>query len=131
MARPETYSDRDVLIGVVVAGVFVFVISGLVGHFGAPSGSRWELTSILGTALGTTLLAGATGFLAYSTGATFARLCGWQTSRRPRSMLRCSQSLSTSSSAPAPSARPTSSPMSQESLMALGSSRMRSSKSAR
>ena len=67
MTRPETYSDRDVLIGVVVAGVFVFVISGLVGHFGAPSGSRWELTSILGTALGTTLLAGATGFLAYST----------------------------------------------------------------
>jgi hypothetical protein len=65
--KRETYSDRDVFIGVIAAGVGVFVLSFLVGYFGPKPGFQWELASIFGTALGTTLLAGATGFLAYST----------------------------------------------------------------
>jgi hypothetical protein len=46
----------------VVAGLSV-----LVGFAGPNEGFQWELASIFGTALGTTLLAAATGALAYST----------------------------------------------------------------
>jgi hypothetical protein len=67
MPMLETYSDRDVLIGVGVAAVCVFVVSGFIGYLAAEPGQRWQLASIFGTALGTTLLAGATAALAYST----------------------------------------------------------------
>lgn len=45
----------------------VVLLSVFVGFKGPKSGFQWELASIFGTALGTTLLAAATGALAYST----------------------------------------------------------------
>jgi hypothetical protein len=49
--------------------VGVVILSWLVGRAGAPNGVRfdWQLASVFGTALGTTLLAAATGWLAWST----------------------------------------------------------------
>jgi hypothetical protein len=53
----------------VVALGIVFVLSVVVGFVGATGHERfsWELASIFGTALGTTLLALSTGWLAWST----------------------------------------------------------------
>jgi hypothetical protein len=61
--------DRPVLRVAAALLVAVFALSVLVGFVGAPHGERfsWELTAIWGTALGTTLLAAATGWLAWST----------------------------------------------------------------
>jgi hypothetical protein len=62
-------SDKPALIVACVALVAVFAASALVGWIGAPHDKTfsWELASIFGTALGTTLLAAATGWLAWST----------------------------------------------------------------
>jgi hypothetical protein len=62
-------SDGRALVVALVALVVVFAASALVGFVGAPHGERfsWELASVFGTALGTTLLAAATGWLAWST----------------------------------------------------------------
>jgi hypothetical protein len=62
-------SDRPALIVVALALVGVVLLSWLVGRVGAPKGERfdWHLASVFGTALGTTLLAAATGWLAWST----------------------------------------------------------------
>jgi hypothetical protein len=56
------------LVGWVSAFLLVVIgLSILVGYLGPKPGFQWELASIFGTALGTTLLAAATGALAYST----------------------------------------------------------------
>jgi hypothetical protein len=56
------------LIQWVVAGsVLVFGLSALVGFVATGEDFDWELAALFGTALGTTLLAAATGALAYST----------------------------------------------------------------
>jgi hypothetical protein len=60
-------SRRALLAWVVVALGVVLGLSVLVGFVGPKRGFQWELASIFGTALGTTLLAAATGALAYST----------------------------------------------------------------
>jgi hypothetical protein len=52
---------------VAIAVVAVVGSSALVGWFGSPEGFDWELASVFGTATGTTLLAMATYWLAYST----------------------------------------------------------------
>ena len=52
--------------GVLALGA-VIGLSVLVGFFGPKPGFQWELASIFGTALGTTLLAVSTGALAWST----------------------------------------------------------------
>jgi hypothetical protein len=63
----RTPSSRTVLTWVVVAGGVVVGLSILVGFVGPKPGFQWELASLFGTALGTTLLAASTGALAYST----------------------------------------------------------------
>jgi hypothetical protein len=62
-------SDRPALLVAAVALVAVVVLSAVVGFIGAPHWEdfSWEIASIFGTALGTTLLAAATGWLAWST----------------------------------------------------------------
>jgi hypothetical protein len=62
-------SDGRALVVALVALTTVVVLSAIVGFVGAPHGERfsWELASVFGTALGTTLLASATGWLAWST----------------------------------------------------------------
>jgi hypothetical protein len=62
-------SDRPALVVAALALAAVVVFSTIVGFVGAPHGERfsWELASIFGTALGTTLLAASTGWLAWST----------------------------------------------------------------
>jgi hypothetical protein len=61
-------SDRPVLVIAALALVAVVALSALVGFVGSPhTRFGWELASIFGTALGTTLLAAATGWLAWST----------------------------------------------------------------
>jgi hypothetical protein len=60
-------SARTLLAWVAVALGGVVGLSVLVGYAGPKPGFQWELASIFGTALGTTLLAAATGALAYST----------------------------------------------------------------
>jgi putative Ca2+/H+ antiporter (TMEM165/GDT1 family) len=93
MQMRVTYGDRDVFVGVITAAVVVFLVSGLVGYLAAEPGHRWELASIFGTALGMTLLAGATGFLAYSTRSDVrATVRLGPTSRNQRSTHRCSRS---------------------------------------
>jgi hypothetical protein len=63
----RTPSSRTVLTWVVVAAGVVVGLSILVGFVGPRPGFQWELASLFGTALGTTLLAASTGALAYST----------------------------------------------------------------
>jgi hypothetical protein len=64
--RPEL--SRNVVLGWIVIAVAVVVgVSILVGFVGPKPGFEWDLASIFGTALGTTLLAAGTGALAYST----------------------------------------------------------------
>jgi hypothetical protein len=62
-------SDKPALVVASVALVAVVAASAFVGFVGAPHDEQfsWELASIFGTALGTTLLAAATGWLAWST----------------------------------------------------------------
>jgi hypothetical protein len=60
-------SRRTLLASVAVAVAAVVGLSILVGYLGPKPGFQWELASVFGTALGTTLLAAATGALAYST----------------------------------------------------------------
>jgi hypothetical protein len=61
--------DRPALYVVAALAAAVVALSAIVGFVGAPHDERfsWELASIFGTALGTTLLAAATGWLAWST----------------------------------------------------------------
>jgi hypothetical protein len=58
---------RALLGWVAIALAVVVGLGILVGYAGPKKGFQWELASIFGTALGTTLLAAATGALAYST----------------------------------------------------------------
>jgi hypothetical protein len=60
-------SARTVLAFVLLAGGAVLGFSILVGFVGPKPGFQWGLASIFGTAFGTTLLAAATGALAFST----------------------------------------------------------------
>lgn len=62
-------SDWPAFLAAGVGLVLLVVLSAIVGAVGAPHGEEfsWEIASIFGTALGTTLLAGATGWLAWST----------------------------------------------------------------
>jgi hypothetical protein len=66
--RGDRRSNARPLVLALVALALVLSISVLVGFVGSPhTRFDWELASIFGTALGTTLLALATGGLAYST----------------------------------------------------------------
>lgn len=67
MTERSGLSGRIVLVCFLVGGGAVFGLSVLVGFLGPKHGFQWELASIFGTALGTTLLAAATGALAFST----------------------------------------------------------------
>jgi hypothetical protein len=61
---------RRLLTWGLVGLLFIAGIAFLVGHYGARKNTRhfdWELASVFGTALGTTLLALATGALAFTT----------------------------------------------------------------
>jgi hypothetical protein len=62
-------SDRPTLVVAALALAAVVGLSMVVGFVGAPHWETfsWEIASIFGTALGTTLLAAATGWLAWST----------------------------------------------------------------
>ena len=61
MERPRAILVALALLGVVVG------ISAFVGFAAHGSGFDWDVASVFGTAVGTTLLALATGGLAYST----------------------------------------------------------------
>ena len=65
--EPRTLSARTLLASLVISLGVVVLLSILVGYVGPKPGFQWDLASIFGTALGTTLLAAATGALAYST----------------------------------------------------------------
>jgi hypothetical protein len=58
---------RTLLAWVAAALTIVVGLSILVGYLGPNKGFQWQLASVFGTAAGTTLLAAATGALAYST----------------------------------------------------------------
>jgi hypothetical protein len=60
-------SARTVLAFFLLGGCAVLGFSILVGFVGPKHGFQWDLASLFGTALGTTLLAAGTGALAYST----------------------------------------------------------------
>jgi len=61
-------SDQPALVVAALALAAVVALSALVGFVGSPDTRfGWELAAIFGTALGTTLLAVATGWLAWST----------------------------------------------------------------
>ena len=60
-------SDRPALLHAALALLLVVGLSALVGRIGTDDGFSWELASVFGTAAGTTLLALATYWLAYST----------------------------------------------------------------
>jgi hypothetical protein len=60
-------SGRTLAGWIAVSLVLVVLLSVAVGYAGPSKGFQWELASVFGTALGTTLLAAATGALAYST----------------------------------------------------------------
>lgn len=64
LARPTAFPIRLALIAL---AVLLIASSAFVGFVGSHDGFDWELASIFGTALGTTLLALATGWVAYST----------------------------------------------------------------
>jgi hypothetical protein len=63
----EPVSDRPAIWHVVVFLAIVVGLSALVGRVGSDKDFSWELASVFGTAAGTTLLALATYWLAYST----------------------------------------------------------------
>jgi hypothetical protein len=67
VADPRTLRARTLLGWVAVALALVVGLSILVGFKGPKKGFQWELAAVFGTAFGTTLLAAATGALAYST----------------------------------------------------------------
>lgn len=60
-------SDRPALWHAALGLVLVVGLSALVGWVGSDEGLSWDLASVFGTAAGTTLLAAATYWLAYST----------------------------------------------------------------
>lgn len=61
-------SDADAIPVVGIGFVVLVVLSVLVGFVGSPETKfDWTLASVFGTAVGTTALAGATGWLAWST----------------------------------------------------------------
>ena len=68
MESPRRSSDRPALLFALVGLAGVVALSVLVGFVGSPDTRfNWTLASVFGTAFGTTLLATATGWLAWST----------------------------------------------------------------
>jgi hypothetical protein len=67
MSEKSKLSPGKVLIGAAIGLAIVVGLSIVVGYAGPEPGFQWQLASLFGTALGTTLLAGATGALAYLT----------------------------------------------------------------
>jgi hypothetical protein len=68
METRQRSSDRPALLFALVGLAAVIGLSILIGFVGSPKTSfNWTLAAVWGTALGTTLLASATGWLAYST----------------------------------------------------------------
>jgi hypothetical protein len=67
VSEESKLSPGKVLAGATIGLAIVVGLSIVVGYVGPKPGFQWGLASIFGTALGTTLLALATGALAYST----------------------------------------------------------------
>ncbi len=67
VSERRAVSARTLLASVVISLGVVALLSILVGYYGPKPRFQWELASVFGTALRTTLLAAATGALAYST----------------------------------------------------------------
>jgi hypothetical protein len=67
VSEESKLSPGKVLLGAAIGLAIVVGLSIVVGYAGPKPGFQWELASIFGTALGTTLLAASTGALAYST----------------------------------------------------------------
>jgi hypothetical protein len=65
--EPRTSTGQRVALTGAGVGLLVIGFSAFVGWVGADSGFDWELAAVFGTAAGTTLLAVATGALAYLT----------------------------------------------------------------
>jgi hypothetical protein len=65
--RPLSRSNKALVRGLVAAVLVVVALSTVVGFVGTDDGFDWNLAAVVGTAIGTTLLAGTTGALAFLT----------------------------------------------------------------